>query len=124
MRVYLLYKIYTNQIYLVLAIASFKSASADDHGKTFQEIVTDYGFPLESYEVTTEDGYILTTFRIPHGRDGEASNDAAPVLIQHGYFDASDFAVVNGPEVSLAFYLATEGYDVWVSIQSAIIVIK
>ena len=91
-------------------------SATDDHGKTFQEIVEGYGFPLESYDVQTSDGYILTTFRIPHGRDNKDQNTRPAVLIQHGSFDASDFVVVNGPEKSLAFFLADEGFDVWVSL--------
>jgi hypothetical protein len=87
---------------------------ADDHDKTFHEIVTDYGFPLEAHDVQTADGYILKTFRIPHGVNQEPSTTRPAVLIQHGSFDAADFVVMNGPEKSLAFYLANQGFDVWV----------
>ena len=104
---------YLNAIFIVIAIVAFQTAYADDHDKTFEQIVTDYGFPLESYKVTTEDGYILTTFRIPHGKSQGPSDDATPVLIQHGYFDACDFAVMNGPELSIPFFLAEQGFDVW-----------
>ena len=31
---------------------------------TFEEIVTDNGLLFESYDVTTEDGYILSLFHI------------------------------------------------------------
>jgi pimeloyl-ACP methyl ester carboxylesterase len=89
-------------------------AYADDHDKTFQQIVEDYQFPLNEYNVTTSDGYILKTFRIPHGRDQEYDDSRPAVLIQHGYFDSADFVVMNGPEKSLAFYLANQGFDVWI----------
>lgn len=92
------------------------AVNADDHDKTFQEIVQDYGYPLETYEVQTVDGYILTTFRIPYGKDQKYSSDRPAVLVQHGSFDSSDFVVMNGPEKSLAFYLADQGFDVWVSL--------
>lgn len=36
------------------------------------------------------------------------------VIIQHGSFDSADITVMNGPEKSLAFYLANEGFDVWI----------
>jgi hypothetical protein len=32
-------------------------------------IVTGYGYPIEQYETTTSDGYILSMQRIPHGRN-------------------------------------------------------
>lgn len=90
------------------------TAFADDHGLTFEEIVDNYGYPLESYSVITADGYILETFRIPHGRDQDYDASRPAVLLQHGYFDSADFSVMNGPEKSIAFYLANQGFDVWI----------
>lgn len=105
------------QVLLVatLLVAILTAVKADDHDKNFEQITRDYGYPFESYQVRTVDGYILTTFRIPHGRDQNPSNDRPAVLIQHGSFDSAEFVVMNGPELSLAYYLANQGYDVWVS---------
>ena len=45
----------------------------------------------------------------------QAPADGKPaVFIQHGYFDSADITVMNGPENSLAFYLANQGFDVWI----------
>jgi hypothetical protein len=71
---------------------------------------------LETHDITTEDGYILKTFRISHGIGQEYEQTRPAVLIQHGSFDSADFVVMNGPEKSLAFALANQGFDVWVSL--------
>jgi pimeloyl-ACP methyl ester carboxylesterase len=54
-------------------------------------------------------------FRISHGKNQEQKNGNPPILIQHGIFDSADFVVAHGPESSPAFYLANQGYDVWVA---------
>ena len=48
---------------LVAAAVSGRDQTGD--GKlTFQELCTKYGFQFQSHTVTTEDGYILTQYRI------------------------------------------------------------
>ncbi|EFN56361.1 hypothetical protein CHLNCDRAFT_35098 [Chlorella variabilis] len=76
------------------------------------------GFPLEEHFVTTADGYVLGTYRIPHGRhQGPPAAGGAcgrPVaLLQHGLLDSSAAWVLNTPSQSLGFILADAGYDVW-----------
>ncbi|XP_031767944.2 lipase 1-like [Galleria mellonella] len=69
------------------------------------ELILKYGYPLEEHEVLTEDGYILTMFRIP--------GKGPVVLLMHGLFGSADDFVVAGPKNSLAYLLANDGYDVW-----------
>lgn len=73
-----------------------------------------YGYPAETHEVTTEDGYILTLYRIPHGISNPLERGPKPVIfLMHGLFASSTCFLFNGPKSSLAFLLAEQGYDVW-----------
>ncbi|XP_072949704.1 lipase 1-like [Epargyreus clarus] len=65
-----------------------------------------YGHPAETHQVTTEDGYILTLFRL-YGNRG-----ALPVLLFHGILDSSDTWITRG-NTSLSITLANNNYDVW-----------
>lgn len=56
---------------------------------------------MEEHIVETEDGYLLTHFRIPHGRAGASARRRRPVILQHGIASASDMWILMGPERSL-----------------------
>eukprot|EP00606_Chrysophyceae_sp_TOSAG23-5_P000162 GSChrysophyteH2.ASY1.ANO1.1019.1 assembled CDS len=71
------------------------------------QIVQARGYAIETHFVTTEDGYILTVFRIP------GSLGSAPVLLQHGLLDSSYTWVSNFQDESMAYMLADAGFDVW-----------
>jgi len=82
-----------------------------DHGKDMLQIVRDKRYPIEEHHIETEDGYVLTIFRIPHGLG--SNQVGAPVLVQHALL-CSSFDWVNNPaNESLAFVLADAGFDVW-----------
>ncbi|KAL3273097.1 hypothetical protein HHI36_014551 [Cryptolaemus montrouzieri] len=77
------------------------------------ELIQKYGYPSEIHEVTTEDEYILTLYRIPHGRQGSGIN-SKPILLMHGLFGQAENYVVSGMfNGSLAYLLADNGFDVW-----------
>ncbi|KAI5732956.1 hypothetical protein M8J76_006094 [Diaphorina citri] len=70
------------------------------------EIIRYWGYPAEEHKVTTEDGYILTIFRIPNP-------DKTPVLFLHGLFVTSDTWFSRNPSVDIVFLLWKRGYDIW-----------
>lgn len=77
-----------------------------------------YNYPLETHQVTTEDGYILTLHRIPHGNNNTASFNTTvkpAALLQHGLGSSSVDWVNKGPHESLGQLLANAGWDVWLS---------
>lgn len=79
------------------------------------ETIQKYGYEYKNYSVKTEDGYYLDLVRIPHGlNNNQKSNEPKPVvLLMHNYLSSSDDFVFAGPESSLGFYLAEQGYDVF-----------
>ncbi|KAL5717633.1 sterol esterase [Ranunculus cassubicifolius] len=67
------------------------------------------GYKCQEFEVTTEDGYILSMQRI-----GSGGRNKQPVLLQHGVLVDGMTWVLNSPDQSLPFILADNGFDVWI----------
>ena len=53
---------------------------------SFGEIWAENGFNYETHQVTTEDGYILSVFRIPGlvSEEADTNTTKPPILFQHG----------------------------------------
>ncbi|XP_040067423.1 lipase 3-like [Ixodes scapularis] len=80
------------------------------------QLIASKGYPVEEYEVSTTDGYVLGIQRIPRGRNESgrpSERRKTPVFLQHGLLASSTDYVLNFPEQSLGFLLADAGYDVW-----------
>ncbi|GER47492.1 lipase, partial [Striga asiatica] len=77
--------------------------------------VSVHGYKCQEYNVTTDDGYILSVQNIPQGRAGSPGPNRPPVLLQHGILVDGMTWVLNSPEQSLAMILADNGFDVWIS---------
>ncbi|KAJ1519482.1 hypothetical protein ONE63_004768 [Megalurothrips usitatus] len=88
---------------------------------TGPELILHWGYPGEGHALQTDDGYVLTMFRVPRGRsrggDKQPSELAAGprpvVFLQHGLFQTADQWLMRGPGEDLAFILADLGFDVW-----------
>ena len=65
-------------------------------------MVSKEGYPVETHQVITEDGYILRMHRIPHGKRSLRTEGERPaVYIQHGITSSSADWLVAGPKKSL-----------------------
>ena len=72
------------------------------------------GYPIEEHSVQTQDGYIVTLHRIPHGQNSVDEQIDRPVVLLAHCMMASSVVFTFGPtNQSLAYLLADEGYDVW-----------
>ncbi|EDV40089.1 uncharacterized protein Dana_GF10345 [Drosophila ananassae] len=106
--------------YLLVFCLAVGLAAAEKSDYCLSEIVKSderirsHGYPAEAHTVVTEDGYVLTLFRIPYSHKLKNQNEKRPpVLLQHGLFSNSDCFLSSGPDNSLAYLLADAGYDVW-----------
>lgn len=53
-----------------------------------------YNYPVETHKVVTEDGYILTLFRIQK-KNTIIKEGLKPIFLQHGLLDCSDTWIIN-----------------------------
>ncbi|XP_055545695.1 lipase 1-like [Wyeomyia smithii] len=90
-----------------------QSIDVEDGEMTVPQLIHKYGYRMENHVVITEDGYILTMFRIFQKHSSEKPK--LPVLIVHGLFGSSADFVISGPNNSLAYLLADDGYEVWLA---------
>ncbi|XP_044735400.1 lipase 3-like [Chrysoperla carnea] len=92
-----------------------------DIGLTVPELITKYGYPVETHSVVTEDGYILGVHRIPNGKiennnyTAEKDNNINKpvVFLMIGLLCSSADWIIAGPGKALGYLLADTGYDVW-----------
>lgn len=89
------------------------------HHTTHQEKISFHGFLFEEHKIQTDDGYIMSAWRIP-GRisEGRNKNNAKPkraVILTHGLLDSGYTFFAHGENESLPFLLADHGFDVWIA---------
>lgn len=99
---------------LVVVLLCCANAKLPEEDLTVPDIIRYWGYPVESHEAQTSDGYLLTLHRIPHRKNDPEPTRVRPVFfLQHGLLCSSSNWVTNLPWQSLAFALADAGYDVW-----------
>ena len=79
-----------------------------------------YGYTWESFEITTDDGYILTTFRVTGNKNMEVTPDESlnPVMLMHGLGCDATSWVDPGWEPfgdPLPLRLFNRGFDVYMA---------
>jgi hypothetical protein len=65
---------------IFISMMSLASAWDPDANRNFTAMCEGHGYAVETHEVTTEDGYILTVFRIA-GKLAEAAADKPAVFM-------------------------------------------
>lgn len=83
---------------------------SEDSYLNFTELATKYQYVTEEHTAVTEDGYILTIFRILSKCNYVKQH---PVLLLHGIFDSADLWIIAGRKKGLAYILSDNCFDVW-----------
>jgi len=76
--------------------------------RTVEDVITANGYPYESFNIVTADGYVMKLERLPRRGEGKV------VLLQHGIFDTAMPWVGGGINHSIAFACFDKGYDVFI----------
>ncbi|XP_022912361.2 lipase 3-like [Onthophagus taurus] len=87
----------------------YKNSSSLDAVK---ELVNKYGYPLEAYQITTTQGYIITLHRIPYGRK-RTGRKRQVVLLHPGFCGSPELFLFRGPQHDMPYLFTDSGYDFW-----------
>lgn len=97
---------------VLLVLILIKFVQSENESDDIIELIKNAGFNGTNYNVETEDGYILKVHRVLSPNVTE--NDLKGVFfLQHGLFTTAADFVMSGRKKALAYYLAKNGYDVW-----------
>ncbi|XP_049819026.1 lipase 1-like isoform X2 [Aethina tumida] len=109
---YFLDRIMYTRLFIILPIIlQCLSQEPSDADLTILQQFTKYGYESEQHEIETEDGYILTVYRVLPKIKREQK--PLPVLLVHGLLGSAENYVIAGPKRGLAYMLSDLGYDVW-----------
>uniref|UniRef100_A0A6P7FUC7 Lipase 3-like n=1 Tax=Diabrotica virgifera virgifera TaxID=50390 RepID=A0A6P7FUC7_DIAVI len=85
-----------------------------DSRLSITQILTKYGYPVEIHNVVTEDDYIITVFRIPHGKNSTTTHKY-PVILVPGTCGCSENFIGAGIDHAIGYFLSDRGFDVWLT---------
>ncbi|XP_023939745.2 lipase 3-like [Bicyclus anynana] len=94
------------------AFATTALAANEDVHLNATQLIKKHGYGVEEHVVKTDDGYLLTLFRI-QPRQALVEDQRPVVFLMHGFLGSADEWLLSGPEKSLAYLLTEAGYDVW-----------
>ncbi|XP_052747154.1 lipase 3-like [Bicyclus anynana] len=89
------------------------AAAPEAPAEDFVGVAARYGYRAERHTVTTEDGYVLTVFRIPRGRRCASGARGPPVLLLNGLLLDAETWLAAGPGAALGFLLPDACHDTW-----------
>uniref|UniRef100_A0A914EG39 Lipase n=1 Tax=Acrobeloides nanus TaxID=290746 RepID=A0A914EG39_9BILA len=98
---------------LVLLAISKSFGNDPEEYMDVPQIIEYWGYPAETVEAVTADGYILDLHRIPWNKEGNDGKKKPVVFLQHGLECSSSNWVTNLPNESAAFIFSDAGFDVW-----------
>lgn len=100
---------------LLLTAASATAAKSDDYSR-FADLMSKYGFDWEPIKVTTDDGFILTTFHLLGNSKGAFKPTMPPVVLMHGAGgDGATWIDDYKEGLPMHLQLAEAGYDVFIA---------
>jgi len=93
-----------------------RAGKADSTNDDTPLMIAKMGYPSETHEIITQDGYILNMHRIPFGKKSplEEGVKKPAIYLQHGLLCSSADWVMWTEEKSLGYVLADAGFDVWI----------
>jgi len=101
-------------IFLYFQFAKMASPKLDQD-KTTAEYLLSHGYAVQTHKVITEDGYILTLWRIPRNLSYTGPR-GPPVLLHHGIMDTGFSFLFQSIEKNLPIMLVDHGnFDVWIA---------
>lgn len=95
---------------ILILLATVNLVLCDQPFDDVLQLVGQAGYFGESHLAETEDGYILKVHRVL-AKNGPSKR--YPVFLMHGLIATSADYVMTGQKSALAYFLADNGYDVW-----------
>ena len=99
-------------------LSKHEQSLQSQHIPSYQSIINKAGYHFEEHKILTEDGYILTAWRIPcliNESNLDLYKTRPPVILQHGLIDSSYTWLLLDKNFSLPFLLVNNGFDVWLT---------